>query len=253
MKAEARPVSIRFVPAIVPTKEEEKQQLVDDLTKMGCEGLLAEPWAMKSEAIVQEFLHPCSNEWKGTIQRLPEQWTADLWVEVYSFWKEGRMRARRTNKWIDNKFDSSINSKDGYAISDCVDPRERRILEFVVPILYSEKSDRVSKEIGNTIFGALAREYKVNWGQIIEEVVGYLVVNLEKGKASPISPYLFHLYYRNECLRGEEMKEVEVAQECLEYGVGLDTPSDEEEVGSESVGSEERRKLSPNSQMKFTL
>ena len=63
----------------------------------------------------------------------------------------------------------------------------------------------------------------MSWSQIIQEVVGHLVANLEKEKSSPISSYLFHLYYRNECLRGEEMKEVEVAQECLEYGVGPDT------------------------------
>ena len=70
-----------------------------------------------------------------------------------------------------------------------------------------------------------------------------MVANLEKRKASPISPYLFHLYYINECLRGEEMNEVEVAQECLEYGIGPDTPPNKEEAGSESIGSEERRKL----------
>ena len=77
--------------------------------------------------------------------------------------------------------------------------------------------------------------------------------NLEKGKASPISPYLFHFYYRNECLSGEEMKEVEVARECLVYGIGVDTPPDEEDAGSESVGLEERRKLSPSGCMKFTF
>ena len=81
------------------------------------------------------------------------------------------------------------------------------------------------------------------------------MANLEKEKASPISPYLFHLYHMNECLRGDELRQIEVAKECLEYGVGLDTPPDEEDAGSEggSVGSEERRKLlSPNSRMKHT-
>ena len=77
--------------------------------------------------------------------------------------------------------------------------------------------------------------------------------NLEEGKASPISPYLFHLYYRNKCMRGEEMKEVEVARECLEYKVGPDTHPDEEDAGLEPVGSEERQKLSPSSWMKFTF
>ena len=77
------------------------------------------------------------------------------------------MRVRRTNKWIDYKFDSSINPKDGYAVSDCIDPREWRVLEFIVLILYPVKPGRVTKKIGNTIFGALAKEYKVSWSQII--------------------------------------------------------------------------------------
>ena len=87
-----------------------------------------------------------------------------------------------------------------------VDPRERRVLEFVIPILYLEKLNRVTKTMGNTIFGALSGVWKVSWGQVIQEVVGQLVSNLEKGKPSSISPYLFHLYNRNECLRGGEMK-----------------------------------------------
>src|SRR5665811_1605460 len=221
VKMEQRAVSLRSVPAVVPTDEQEKQQLADDLTKMGCEGLLAEPWALKSEALVREFLQPRSNEWEGTLRRLPELWMADKWAEVYSFRKAGRLKARRTDTWVDGKFQSPINSKDGHSVEDCIDPRERRVLEFIIPIIYLEKPRQVTKEIGNTIFGALAGEYKVNWGQLGQEVVGHLVANLEKGKASPISPYLFHLYYRNECLRGEEMREVEVARDCIVYGLSL--------------------------------
>ena len=116
------------------------------------------------------------------------------------------MRARRTDTWINGKFDSSIDPKDGYAVSNAVNPRERRILEFVVPILYPEKLGRVTKEIGNTIFGALCREYKISWGQILHKVVDKLVSVLEKGKHTPITPYLFHLYSKFECLRGEEIQ-----------------------------------------------
>ena len=74
------------------------------------------------------------------------------------------MRTRKTKTWMDGKFKTSINPKHGHAVSDCIDPREKRILEFVIPILYPEKPNKVTKEIGNTIFGALSGEYKVNWG-----------------------------------------------------------------------------------------
>ena len=209
--------------------------LIEDLTTMGCVGLLLEPWALKNEAMVQEFQEKRSNEWEGTIRQLPEQWMADLWAEVYSFWKEGRMRARKTDTWINSKFDSSINRKDGYNVSDCVDPRKRRVLEFVVLILYPEEPGRVTKEIGNTIFDALSGDYKVSWGQILHEVVDKLVSVLGKEKPTPISPYLFHLYNKFEYLRGEEMQQIEIARKCLELGVALEgePQPDVVELGSE--------------------
>ena len=49
------------------------------------------------------------------------------------------------------------------------------------------------------------------------------------------------------------MKEVEVVRECQVYGIGPDTPPDEEDARSKSVGSKERRKLSPSNRMKFTF
>ena len=91
VKAETRTVTLRSVLAKIPIDEDEKLNLAVDLTKMGCEGLLAEPLAMKSKALVKEFQHPRSNEWEGTLRRLPKLWTADRWAEVYSFRKEGRL------------------------------------------------------------------------------------------------------------------------------------------------------------------
>ena len=47
--------------------------------------------------------------------------------------------------------------------------------------------------------------------------------NLEKGKAIPISPYLFHLYNRNECLREGKMEELVVAKKYLEFSLSPKT------------------------------
>ena len=161
---------------------------MQDLTWMGCEGLLKETWTLKNRAMVQEFLQPHANQWEGTIRQLPDKWIADSWAEVYGFQKEGRIVAGRTDRWIDDKFRSLINSKDGHAVDDCINPREQRILEFVVPIIYPEKPKQATKVVGNTIFGSLSGEYKINWSQVIHEVVHRLVAHLEKKKPSPISP-----------------------------------------------------------------
>ena len=86
------------------------------------------------------------------------------------------------------------------------------MLEFIILILYPEKPKWVTMMVGNTIFGTLFRIKKVNWGQVIQEIVDKLVFDLEKEKPSPISPYLFHLYHRFECLRGDEIGYVSVSK-----------------------------------------
>ena len=73
------------------------------------------------------------------LRRNPKKWMAELWVEVYNFSKKGRGWDSRTNKFASGKFSTPVNPKDGYAVADCENPRERRVLEFVVLIMYSEK------------------------------------------------------------------------------------------------------------------
>ena len=162
VKLKVPSVSLQTVAPSIPQDKKEKEQLLQDLTRMGYEGLLKEPWTLKNRAMAQEFLQPRSNQWKGTIRRFPDKWTADIWAEVYGFQKEGRTVAGKMDRWINGKFRSPINSKDGHAVDDCVNPREHRILEFVVPIIYPKKPKQVTKVVGNTIFGSLSREYKVN-------------------------------------------------------------------------------------------
>ena len=62
VKIEVHLVSLRSVVPVVPKDEGEKWQLVEDLTRIGCEGPLTQPWCLKSEEMVQEFLQEHSNE-----------------------------------------------------------------------------------------------------------------------------------------------------------------------------------------------
>ena len=71
------------------------------------------------------------------------------------------------DKFVEDKFSTSINPKDGHAVADCVDPRERKVLEFVVPILYPEKPTQITVTLVNTIFGALSGIKKVSWGLVM--------------------------------------------------------------------------------------
>ena len=72
--------------------------------------------------------------------------------------------------------------------------------------------------VGNTIFGALLGEWKVDWGVVLQAVVAKLIEGARKLKATPIGPYLFHLYKGQELLSGEEMVAYEIDLDLLKYG-----------------------------------
>ena len=91
--------------------------------------------------------------------------------EGLRLWKRRRRYASQTDWFIDGMFSGRVNSKDEYAVADCKDPRVKRVLEFLVPLLYPEKPTRVTITVGNTIFGALSGERPVDWGIVVKDLV----------------------------------------------------------------------------------
>jgi hypothetical protein len=199
-------VKFRKVVPEVPRSEMERGELLEDFQTMGCSGLLEKPWGLKDDRIVRELLDGFSNEFEYSIQASPIQWTEECWREVYNFSKGGGGMAGRKDEYVKDCFQALPSPKDGYAIEDCTDVRHRRVLAFLVPILYPEKPNRVTVTMGNTIFGALNGGRKVNWARIISNLVVQLVAQVGKSRASPICSFLYHLYDCKELLRVEEEK-----------------------------------------------
>jgi hypothetical protein len=125
--------------------------------------------------------------------------------------------------------------KDGYSIDDCKDPRHRRLLAFLVSIVYPEKPNRITVTWGNTIFGALNGGWKVNWARVIKTLVVQLAARVGKSRATPICPFLYHLYERKELLRPEEEKAWKIQEGMLKYGES----GSEDEAGSASGSNDE--------------
>ena len=103
------------------------------------------------------------------------------------------------------------------------------MLEFLIPILYPEKPIRVTVTVSNIIFGALLGERKVDWGIVHQAVVAKLVEGARKLKATPIGPYLFHLYMEQEVLNGEEMVAYEIGLDLLKYDCTPDPDPDQDQ------------------------
>ena len=73
--------------------------------------------------------------------------------------------------------------------------------------------------MGNTIFGALSGERPADWGIVVKDLVQRLVSGMGKSKATPICPYVFHLYHLHELLLPAEKKEYRTKETLLKYNV----------------------------------
>ena len=193
-------ISLRNVTPVISGDEGERALLKSDLQNIGCAGLLERPWNLKNEEFIQQFVmiweHKLehSNIFDTTICDRPEEWTARVWREVYDFQPGGGGMANRTDQYIKGKFWSEADPKDGFLVRECRDPREGRLLEFLVPIVHPDKPTWVTRTIGNTIFGAVSGERPVDWAIIFMELVNRLIGGAGKTKPTPICPFLYHLY-----------------------------------------------------------
>jgi hypothetical protein len=163
----------------------------------------------------------------------------ECWREVYNFSTGGGGLAGWKDEYVKDCFQELPSPKDGYTIKDCTDLRHRHVLAFLVPILYLEKPNRITVTMGNTIFGALNGGRKVNWARIITNLVVQLAAWVGKSRASPICPFIYHLYERKELLRPEEEKSWKIQEAMMKYGESRSSDEDGSGSGSDNETEDE--------------
>ena len=245
-------MALKAVVPGIPKSAKDRELLEEDLRWIGCHGLMEKPWGLRMEEMVVELLGNKDNRWHGTVRQAPEKWMAKEWRKVYGFAKEGKGMASRTDRFIDGKFSARVNPKDGFVVADCKEARARRVLEFLVPLLYPEKSTRVTITVGNTIFGALSEERPVDWDQVVKDVVQRLFSGMGKSKVTPICLHVFHLYHAHEVLLPAEKKKYRIKEVLLKHNVESEgeedsedpnEPKDSDESDRESLSSREIQEI----------
>ena len=230
--------------------------LRSDLYGIGCAGLLERPWNLKNEDFIRQFVlireqkMERRNIFDTTIRDRPEEWTAGIWREVYDFAPGGGGMANRTDLYIEGNFRNEADPKDGYPVRDCRDERERRVLEFLVPIVHPDKPTRVTRTLGNTIFGALGRNRTVDWAIIFMELVNRLVGRVGKAKPTPICPFLYHLYECKGLLTEEEETDYTTANELNRYEISPERDEDSDSGVLHITGPEPQRAAAPINEVK---
>ena len=79
------PLILRSVVPAIPKEPGERAFLEEDLTRIGCIGLLNKPWTVKEEKMVRELIVGAPNQYEGTVRAWPEAWDAGRWREAYGF------------------------------------------------------------------------------------------------------------------------------------------------------------------------
>ena len=174
------------------------------------------------EGMVLELLVDKDNQWIGTMRQPPEKWTSAERRKVYGFPRQGEGMASWIDRFKDGKFSTPVNPKDGYAVFECKDVRAKTVLAFLILILYPKKPTRVKITIGNTIFGALSGERLIDWAIVMRDVIQRVFVGMERSKATPICPYLFHLHYAMDNLLSGKKKAYQIAEAFLKRNVEPD-------------------------------
>ena len=227
-------MSLWMVTSSIPENPLELTKLKEDLRQMRCTRLLERPWTLKREEIVRKLLQPeCLNIFDGTIRDRPQLWTAEQWREVYEFPSGGAGLANWMDGYIKGRFMHQVDPKDGYAVGDCRNARQRRVLEFIVPIFHPDKPTRVTITLGNTIFGALDRGREVDWGLVFRDLAQRLAKGVGKLKSTPICPFIFHLYDSQGLLTEDEELDYRMAKEMAGYRI---TPEPDSRLGSDDEG-----------------
>ena len=221
-------MALKAVVPGIPKSAKDRELLEEDLWRIRCHGFMGKPWGLQMEDLVVELLGDKDNRCHGTVSQALEKWTAKEWRKVYGFAREGKGMASRTNRFIDSKFSGRVNPKDWYTVVDCKEPRARKVLEFLVPLLYPEKATKVTITVGNTIFGALSGERPVDWGVVVKDLVQRLLSRMGRSKATPICPYVFHLYHSHELLLPVEKKEYRIKEALLKHNVESEGEEDPE-------------------------
>ena len=117
------------------------------------------------------------------------------------------------------KFRTDPDPKDGFHPRNCRNLRERKVIEFILPILSPKKPKRLSITMANTLFGAMSRVWPVNWVRLLQEYEEKSLPHIGR-KPSFLSPYILHLYQHHICANEVEEDMLTIVEDEVVYKLG---------------------------------
>ena len=183
----------------IPTQEERKKRLKDNLGKMGCASLMEVPWSLRKDSMLREFLtppkdsgqcgKPVRSDWsKFTVETIGKafglRWTSES-ANNFLFWQNGTDEPVRNDYFL-----RKSPSDEGYKVDDCLNDELRDILLFLGPILYSMKPKFLPLYLLNTIILSWRGTREVVWGAVLFSTLDKLIQICHR-KQTRLGPFLY--------------------------------------------------------------
>lgn len=201
---------VRVVIPQFPDSPAEKENLLEDLERMGCGNVAELPWGLSSQAMVDEVsgAAPAPAGIDG-IRAKPDTLTIEMVARAYRVENKGQGMAKSSefaaNPTVAGLFDEpgeNVN-KEGYNVDDIWDIRVRNVFIFLMAILYPDHKNRVFKNLAATIGGSYLGIRDTNWAVLLFETIRKQTSGI--GRYNYVSPYLYHLYYSEGELTDDEL------------------------------------------------
>ena len=93
-------ITARLIAPAIPSNLQHRKELEDDLAFLECHELIEHPWSVKNDVMIQELLTRAPNQFELTIRDRLNTWSADQWVPVSRFEKNGLGLATQNNKYV---------------------------------------------------------------------------------------------------------------------------------------------------------
>jgi hypothetical protein len=142
---------------------------------MGCKELLYRTWDIQDTGILGELVgRPMAPAFRTSyIRGKYKHWTREHWRATYSF-PDSTTTLEAGEKgdsgWVKDRF-TRLSDKDGFKVEHCKTPREKRLLQFLVPIFSPDKPTTITIKLAKGIYSALHYKKTIRWGIVVQELV----------------------------------------------------------------------------------
>jgi hypothetical protein len=206
-------------PTLGYPKDKERQVILEEnLKRMGCGMLWDLLWRYADEKMLKEVIAQRSTSFPSSIWAKTDDWTVEMWSKKWLLCAEVKNLPLKKYNLAKEYFVGIHSSKDGWKTFDCNHQELREVLEFLIPLITSNKPKWVTIQVASAVVDCLINKVKYSWAKIIEGSIRSQVTKLRTVTVSYLAAYCLNLYQVDGLLIKPKQKAWKALKWSLTFG-----------------------------------